>query len=257
MHGKSVPQDYVEAVKWFEKGAQRGHANSLCNLAVCYASAWGVLCDIDHAIDLFVLAFRGGSKESATNLGYLYQGRDLTQAVHWHTEALRAGALASLHPLMDILVKSNSSQHLQKHGFMAELTAFGAEHGDAKCRESLQTSNTSSVLRDSYSYLYGSKADGITRDKRVAHILFRNYMDLCRQNGAQFELVVGEFRTILKNDLGFATVSEQLRNVCEVWYRGHKQQPIPEELQLYILDFLFQNEQNVVYEGSFGKYILQ
>ena len=40
--GEGVPQDYIEAVKWFRKAAEKGNPNAQCNLAVCYEDGNGV-----------------------------------------------------------------------------------------------------------------------------------------------------------------------------------------------------------------------
>jgi len=39
--GEGVPQDYVEAVKWYRKAAEQGHANAQVNLAIQYMNNHG------------------------------------------------------------------------------------------------------------------------------------------------------------------------------------------------------------------------
>ena len=43
--GTGVPQDYVEAVKWYRRAAERGYAPAQFNLARCYACGLGVAKD--------------------------------------------------------------------------------------------------------------------------------------------------------------------------------------------------------------------
>ena len=44
-NGKGVLQDYKEAVKWYTKAAEQGHANAQSNLGVKYDNGEGVLQD--------------------------------------------------------------------------------------------------------------------------------------------------------------------------------------------------------------------
>ena len=47
--GDGVAKDYVEAVKWFRKAAERGHASAQRNLGVCYKNGEGVEKDYAEA----------------------------------------------------------------------------------------------------------------------------------------------------------------------------------------------------------------
>ena len=44
--GQGVPQDYGEAVKWFQKAADQGYANAQYNLGVIYDQGLGVPPDL-------------------------------------------------------------------------------------------------------------------------------------------------------------------------------------------------------------------
>ena len=48
-HGRDVHQDYAEAVKWYRKAADRGHADSQFILGRCYEEGLGVAPDSDEA----------------------------------------------------------------------------------------------------------------------------------------------------------------------------------------------------------------
>ena len=41
-HGQGVPQDYIEAAKWYRLAAEQGHADAQHNLGVLYLQGQGV-----------------------------------------------------------------------------------------------------------------------------------------------------------------------------------------------------------------------
>ena len=63
--GSGVPKDMVEAVKWFRKAADQRNAAAQCVLGVCYDEGSGVLKDNVMAYLWFNLASASGSKDSA------------------------------------------------------------------------------------------------------------------------------------------------------------------------------------------------
>ena len=46
-NGQGVKQDYAEAVRWYRKAAEQGHAGGQCNLGVMYEN--GRVLKQDHA----------------------------------------------------------------------------------------------------------------------------------------------------------------------------------------------------------------
>jgi serine/threonine protein kinase/TPR repeat protein len=94
--GDGVPQDDVEAVKWFHKAAEAGEVLSMNRLGVMYASGRGVVKDEAEAVKWFRKAAEAGNSEGMANLGNMYQnGRGLvkneTEAVKWLRKAADAG----------------------------------------------------------------------------------------------------------------------------------------------------------------------
>ena len=57
--GVEVPQDYVEAVKWFSRAAEQGHVNAQFNLGVAYAEGRGVPQDEVEAVKWAHVVQRG------------------------------------------------------------------------------------------------------------------------------------------------------------------------------------------------------
>ena len=58
--GEEVPQDYLEAVKWYHRAAEQGHAFAQNNLGVMYAKGAGVPQDYARAHMWFNIAASSG-----------------------------------------------------------------------------------------------------------------------------------------------------------------------------------------------------
>ena len=62
--GRGVPQDYIEAVRWWHLSADRGNAIAQCNLGIMYSYGQGVKQDEVLAHMWFNLAAARGSREA-------------------------------------------------------------------------------------------------------------------------------------------------------------------------------------------------
>jgi TPR repeat protein len=71
-HGFGVPQDYVQAVEWYQKAAEHGFAEAENNLAVSYLHGWGVSQDLSQHIKLLSMAADKGEVSAQHNLGEAY-----------------------------------------------------------------------------------------------------------------------------------------------------------------------------------------
>ena len=91
-----MPQDHAEAVKLFEKGAEKGHAMSLNNLGDCYETGKGLPQDFAKAVHYYRLAAEKGVTLSMMSLGNLLQeGKGVSQnkaeAYQWFQKAADKG----------------------------------------------------------------------------------------------------------------------------------------------------------------------
>jgi len=96
LKGKGVPQDNAEAVKWFRKAADQGHARAQFNLGLMYTKGLGVPQDYAEAAKWFRKAAEQGTAEAQTNLASMYLNaegvaRDYTEAVKWYRKAAGQG----------------------------------------------------------------------------------------------------------------------------------------------------------------------
>src|SRR5262249_27490313 len=86
----AIGPDYTdkEALKWFERAAQRGYSPAEVNLAVMYANGWGTPTNYGVALHWLHAAADQGFARAYTNLGILYlkgQGvhQDYAEAFRW------------------------------------------------------------------------------------------------------------------------------------------------------------------------------
>jgi len=64
--GRGVPQDYVQAREWYRKAAEQGHAPAQYNLGLLYANGWGVPQDYVQAHMWVNLAATQGEENGVT-----------------------------------------------------------------------------------------------------------------------------------------------------------------------------------------------
>ena len=60
-YGVGVPQDYAQAVHWFRKAAEQGHAEAQDRLGFCYAEGHGVPQDYAQAVHWYRKAVAQGN----------------------------------------------------------------------------------------------------------------------------------------------------------------------------------------------------
>ena len=78
--GNGVPQDDVEAVKWFRMAAKKGVASAWCNLAFAYHYGKGVQQNNTEAVRCYRMAAEQGYSHAQYNRGVLYETSDESRA---------------------------------------------------------------------------------------------------------------------------------------------------------------------------------
>ena len=71
-NGDGVPQDDVEAARWFRLAAEQGEARAQVNLGVMYDTGRGVPQDYAEAVRWYRLAAEQGEASAQFNLGIMY-----------------------------------------------------------------------------------------------------------------------------------------------------------------------------------------
>ena len=94
--GQGIPQDYTQAVYWYQKAAQQGYAVAENNLAGMYLDGRGLPQDNAQALYWYRKAADQGLATAQENLGDLYflgKGgpQDYSKAVYWYLKAAEQG----------------------------------------------------------------------------------------------------------------------------------------------------------------------
>ena len=101
--GDGVTKDYAEAVKWFRKGAEQGHADAQNMLGSCYyfgSNRDGVAPNYAEAVKWYRKAADQGDARSQSDLGSCYYNgngvaQDYAEAVKWFRKAAEQGDAAA------------------------------------------------------------------------------------------------------------------------------------------------------------------
>ena len=97
-------ENYAEAVKWFRKAAERGHADAQIRLGECYYYGWGTSLDRIEAAKWFRKAAERGHADAQYKLGDCYangQGvsQDRAEAAKWLRRAAEQGNASAQYDL--------------------------------------------------------------------------------------------------------------------------------------------------------------
>ena len=95
-NGRSVPQDYQEAMKWFRMAAGQGEAIAQTYLGTMYFAGQGVSQDYQEAESWWRKAAEQGNADAQTFLGAMYADglgvpQDDQEAVSWYRMAAEQG----------------------------------------------------------------------------------------------------------------------------------------------------------------------
>ena len=90
-NGQGVPEDYVEAVKWYRKAADQGDASAQYNLGRMVASGQGVRQDYVEAVKWYRKAADQGDASACFNLGLMYSNGQGTAGLRRGGEVVSKG----------------------------------------------------------------------------------------------------------------------------------------------------------------------
>lgn len=89
-------KEYKQAVEWYQKGANQGHAWCQFRLGWLYNNGYGVTKDYAKAVEWYQKAANQGDGDAQNNLGYMYESgrgvsKDYAKAVAWYQKAANQG----------------------------------------------------------------------------------------------------------------------------------------------------------------------
>ncbi len=104
-HSPGLPANYAEAVRWFRRAAEQGHADAQFQLGLMYMRGQGAQL-IGHAaaVDWMRKSAEQGNANGQNGLGFMYQHGlgmviDHAEAVKWYRKAVRKGLASAQYNL--------------------------------------------------------------------------------------------------------------------------------------------------------------
>ncbi len=151
--GRTVPQNYQEAVKWFRKAADQSNPDARYYLGVCYANGQGVEKNPQLAADWIRRAADRGNPEAMNTLGLLHSSgngvrQDYHEAVSLFRRAADAGSNDALKNLALCYANGLGVQKDLKQAVKLLKTAAHAGSADAQYNLGVSYVNGSGVDTD-------------------------------------------------------------------------------------------------------------
>ena len=135
--GQGVPQNLLEAIKWYRRASDNGHGGALSNLGYMYQEGQGVSRDFRKAVKKYRLAAALGQVVAMYNLGFMYekgQGMpgDLKRATSWYRKAADQGDAHAQYRLGLLLSRGNGApkDYVQVYKWLYVSGAHDAEAVD-------------------------------------------------------------------------------------------------------------------------------
>lgn len=97
--GRGVPQDDIEAVKWYRMAAEAGNSYAQCKLADMYDYGRGVQQNDIEAMKWFRLAAEGGNADAQCMLGLMLED---SEGLKWLRMAAEQGHIAAMENLAEM-----------------------------------------------------------------------------------------------------------------------------------------------------------
>jgi TPR repeat protein len=158
--GQGVPQDYDQAVKWFDLAAKQGYAPAQFALGIMYNKGLGVPQDYAEAGRLYRLAAAQGHADAQYNLGRLYHGhglpQDYSEAAKWYALSAQQGTAAAQVGLATLYLEGKGVAKDAQEAI--RLLRLAAAQGDAYALGNL-------------GFLYQS-GEGVVQSNVIAYVLF-------------------------------------------------------------------------------------
>jgi TPR repeat protein len=133
-HGRGgIAEDAHEAVRWYRRGAESGHAASQWSLGVCLEDGFGVEADESAAVGWYRKAAEGGSSDAMVSLGHcLSEGRgvrqDPVEAAKWYLRAAEQGEVVAMREYGLALCRGVGVEQDEEQGY--EWLERAADEGD-------------------------------------------------------------------------------------------------------------------------------
>jgi TPR repeat protein len=103
-HGRGVPQDYAEALRWRRKAADQGDASGQSGLGYMYSHGQGVAQDYAEALRWYHMAAEQGYADAQVSIGIMYKDglgvpQDYAEAIRWYRKGVDQGNASAQYDL--------------------------------------------------------------------------------------------------------------------------------------------------------------
>lgn len=178
-------KNYAEAVKWYRKAAEQGHAGAQANLGFMYRNDFGVKQDYVAAVEWYRKAAEQNDAHAQNNLGFMYQGgygvrQNYVVAIDWYRRAAEQKHAAAQVNLG--VMYRNGYGVKQDYATAVEWYRKAAEQNDATAQNNLGTM---------YRNGYGVRQDYATALEWYRKAAEQNNEDAQNNLGIMYELGQG------------------------------------------------------------------
>ena len=114
-------KNYSEALKWFEAGADKGHANSMLMLGTMHTMGNGTAQSFNEGFKWYMLSAEKGSATAMYMLALMYTDgvgtvRNESEGIKWHKKAAALGHQKSIDILKNIKPSPNVARYIAANG---------------------------------------------------------------------------------------------------------------------------------------------
>jgi len=153
--------DYPEALRWFEKAAEKGHVEAQTMVGAMYHCGEGVTCDYAKAIKWYLLAAEQNDARAQFNLGRMYETgegvtRDWPEAMKWYRKAAELGLTCAQFNIGNMYEKRKG-------------VSFNSDEARKWYEKAGERGDLDAQMRLGYMYYEG---DGVRRDNVKAYKWF-------------------------------------------------------------------------------------
>lgn len=138
-------ENYSEAVKWYKKAAELGHAESQFCLGYCYEKEIGVFNDLSESVKWYKKAAEQGYAEAQWRIGMFYEegvgvSKDYSEAIKWYKKSAEQGNRSAQYSVgfcynYGVGVSEDMSEAFKWYKKSAEQGHVGAQYTLGRCYE--------------------------------------------------------------------------------------------------------------------------
>jgi len=225
-------EDYTEAVSWYQKAAEQGHANAQLNLGACYQGSTGVSSDLKKAEEWYLKAAEQGNSFAMYTLGLYYSllgsyaksDKYKAKSDEWYRKAAEHGNKEAQKHLAEIAKNTPAPQDAGSADALFKKGEDAFKRGDyAEALECyLKAAEQGHAEAQYHVGICYKNGFGVSKDKAIAREQHRErnreafqwYLKAAEQGHEFSQIVVGDY---YKSGSNIAGVPQDYAKAAE-WY---------------------------------------